>query len=280
MPIIDARNRPPTPESTGMFESPWYKKVISSRIAPWEPPISMTTHDMDMYWREFDEAGLAKAVVCHRNTPGVPGAQVPNDHIAEQISRDPDKLIGVAGIDPTNQIHHALTEIERSVKVLGLKGVAMEPGLVRPPMRFNDPRLYPLYEKCQELRVPVFLLDTPFIGEDIEWGHPRTIEQIAKDFRKLNIVVVHGAYPWVMEIIAVGFRYRNVFVMPDVYIFLPNGNLYLEAANNALEDSLVYASAYPVHSMGAMLDAFRKVPMRDEVKEKVFYGNAMRMFGL
>ena len=280
MMIIDARNRPPTPESMGMFESGWYKKVIAGRVARWEQPKSMVTHDLDMWWKEFEEAGLSKAVVCHRNTPGVPGAQVPNDHIASLCSKYPDKLIGVGGIDPTNTLHKALPEIERCVKVLGLKGICMEPGVVRPPMQFNDPRLYPMYDKCQELRVPVFLLNTLFIGEGIEWSHPRTIEQVAKDFKKLNIAVVHGGYPWVMETIALGFRYNNVFIMPDIYIFLPNGNLWLEAANNALEDSLLYASAYPVHSMKAMLDAFMQVPMRDEAREKVMGKNTLRLFGM
>jgi len=61
-------------------------------------------------------------------------------------------LVGFAGIDPWKG-ELAIRELERSLKVLGLKGAKFHPG--RQEFYPNDRRFYPLFETASSLGAPV-----------------------------------------------------------------------------------------------------------------------------
>ena len=61
------------------------------------------------------------------------------------------------------------------------------------------------------------------------------------DFPDLRIVVSHGNWPWVSEILHVAFRRPNVYLSPDMYLYnMPGMDDYLRAANGflALKDGV------------------------------------------
>jgi uncharacterized protein len=94
---------------------------------------------------------------------------------------------------------------------------------------------------------------------------------------RLDIVVHHGAWPRVDEIVGVAFRYPNVMLVPDMYIFQPGGRLYVEAANGALADQVAFGSSYPFRAMRQSADDYQRLGFRDEVLEKVLFANAARL---
>jgi predicted TIM-barrel fold metal-dependent hydrolase len=96
----------------------------------------------------------------------------------------------------------------------------------------------------------------------------------------LSIVVHHGAWPRVDEIIGVGFRYENVTLVPDMYIFQPGGRLYVEAANGALAAQIAFGSSYPFREMRPSADDYARLGFRDDVLEQVLYANARRLLRL
>jgi len=96
----------------------------------------------------------------------------------------------------------------------------------------------------------------------------------------LQIVVHHGAWPRVNEIIGVAFRYANVTLVPDMYIFQPGGSLYVEAANGALADQIAFGSSFPFRSIAQSIEDYEKLGFRDDVLEKVFNTNARRLLKL
>jgi hypothetical protein len=92
--------------------------------------------------------------------------------------------------------------------------------------------------------------------------------------------VHHGAWPRVDEIVGVAFRYANVTLVPDMYIFQPGGRLYVEAANSALADQIAFGSSYPFLAMRQSLEDYERLGFRDEAVDKLFYGNAARLLKL
>jgi uncharacterized protein len=86
--------------------------------------------------------------------------------------------------------------------------------------------LLPLYEALQAWRRPVFLM-TGSTTPCLAYNNPDAIGRVARAFPQLQIVVHHGAWPRVTEIIGVAFRYANVTLVPDMYIFQPGGALYV-----------------------------------------------------
>jgi len=49
-----------------------------------------------------------------------------------------------------------------------------------------------------------------------------------------------------------------------------------EAANTYLADRLLFGTAFPIVPLKPMVEAFRRLPWRDEVQGKVEYSNAAR----
>jgi len=274
--IIDFRCRPPTPPFLSVFKGKVFVR-ITARIGPLGTGPSFQQESMELFLKEMDEAGITTAVITGRN---VPLGAIPTDHIAELVAQHPGKLVGIGGIDPTNQVHQALPEVDKCIKELGLKGISMDPGIANPPMRYHDRRLYPVYARCAELNVPVFLLTGPYAGYDLIQTNPADIEQVASDFPRLPIVCSHGCWPYVMEIIGVAARRRNVFVSPDLYHYLPGSTPYVEAANTFLQDQILFATAYPLAPIVESVEAFSKLPFTDQAREKVLYKNGQRLLGL
>jgi predicted TIM-barrel fold metal-dependent hydrolase len=225
---------------------------------------------VEAFVEEVRESGIAAAVVVGRDTPAL---SIANDRILE-ITAPHKELIGIASVDP--QKPDALDEIERAVKQLGLAGINIEPGFGSPALKADDPSLYPVYEACDQLGIPVFLMSGP-TTPDLEYANPAAVGRVARAFPHLPIVCYHGFYPFVNEMIGVAFRYENVYVVPDMYIFLPGGSLYVRAANGFMRDQLLFGTSYPFRAMGQTVDDFLTLGLHEQVLDNVLFRNAERL---
>ncbi|CAA9890053.1 exported hypothetical protein [Candidatus Methylobacter favarea] len=96
----------------------------------------------------------------------------------------------------------------------------------------------------------------------------------------LSIVCYHGFYPYVGEMIGVAFRSQNVYVVPDMYIFLPGGSLYVEATNGFMRDQLLFGTSYPFRAMGRTVEDFLALGLTEQVLDAVLFDNAVRLLKL
>jgi len=213
--------------------------------------------------------------VIGRDTPGI---RNDNDQIHALVSRHAE-LIGVGSVDPERLGRAAVAEAERAVRKLGLRAINLEPGFGSPPRAFDDTLLWPSYEALQDWETPVLLMTGP-TTPDLAFNDPSAIGRVARRFPKLSIVVHHGAWPRVDEIVGVAFRYANVTLVPDMYIFQPGGRLYVEAANGALADQIAFGSSYPFRAMRQSVEDYERLGFRDDVLDRLFYGNAAKLLGL
>jgi len=92
------------------------------------PALRERTHDA--FFTELDAAGVTTAVSVSGCNPGarlgrfdLPERSTSNDLLAEVQRARPGRFVGVAGIDPSNQMHDAMTELRRCVEVLDLRAV-------------------------------------------------------------------------------------------------------------------------------------------------------------
>ena len=229
----------------------------------------------DGYIAEIRESGFLASVVIGRDTPAI---RNDNDQVHALTLRHPE-LVGVGSVDPQRLGRRAVEEAQRAVRKLGLKAINLEPGFGVPPLAFDDALLFPVYEALQEWDVPVFLMTGP-TTPDLSFNDPDAIGRVARRFARLRVVVHHGAWPRVGEIIGVAFRYTNVTIVPDMYIFQPGGKLYVEAANGALGDQIAFGSSYPFREMAQSADDYLKLGFRDDVLEKVLFSNANSLLAL
>jgi predicted TIM-barrel fold metal-dependent hydrolase len=100
---------------------------------------------------EMDRAGIDKVILLTACWKGQPARQR-NEATAEILRHNPERFVGFGSFDP-NTGGEAVTEIEYAIKGLGLAGVKAVAQNVE--VFYNDPRCYPVYEKIQELGVPI-----------------------------------------------------------------------------------------------------------------------------
>lgn len=281
MKIIDLRCRPAYlhPFFGGVPGSPehdtarWLNRRVGTRGADNHFERSLT---QEGFLGEIREAGLDKAVVVGRHTPG---QHLSNDLI-HSVVHGQAELLGIGAIEPVLQgIEGALAEIDRAIDVLGLAGIDLEPGFAE-PARHPDDRLYwPIYEHLEKRGVPLFIMSGP-TTPDPAYNDPGRLAAVARAFPQLKIVVSHGYWPNVQQAIGLAFRYENIHLVPDMYLFQAGSEGYVQAANGFLADQLLFGSSYTFRPIGQSIEDAQRLGFRDEVVEKFFYGNAVRLFGL
>lgn len=255
------------------------------RIARWSgnlgmtPPPSARAGDMALMLKEMDEGGVRMGVVPGRQANAFMG-NVPNDDIVSIVGEYPDTFIGVAGVDPTDSAK-AIDEITRVVVNGPLKAVGMEPGVLADPMYAHDKRIYPIYDFCQQHKIPVLVMGGGGNGPDLSHSDPAILDKVCGDFPDLTVVNTHGGYPWVTQICFVAFKRPNLYLCPDMYMFnVPGVSDYVMAGNSFLQDRMVFGSAYPFIGFKDAVDGFCALPFKAEVLPKLLYQNAARLFGL
>ncbi|MBV8621340.1 MAG: amidohydrolase [Curvibacter sp.] len=278
---IDMRCRPAylhdffgaTPGSPGEATARWLNRRVGTRG---DDAHFVRSRSPEGFLAEVREAGLRHAVVVGRHTPS---QHLPNDTIHRIVSGHPE-LIGIAGVDPVLQGEAAaLAEVERAVRTLGLAGIDLEPGFAEPARHADDPVYFPVYDLAQQWGVPVFLMTGP-TTPDPRFNDPSALARVAQAFPRLPLVAYHGYWPQVQQAIGVAFRHENVFLVPDMYLFLAGSQAYVEAANSFLGEQLLFGSSYPFRPIGQSLEDLTRLGLRPDVLDKVLHGNAERLLGL
>jgi uncharacterized protein len=279
--VIDMRCRPAylhdffgkTPGSAGEATARWLNRRVGTRG---DDAHFIRSRTQEGFLAEVRDAGVAHAVVVGRHTPG---QHLPNDTIHSIVNGHPE-LLGIGAVDPVLQGQDAaLAEVERAVRELKLSGIDLEPGFGEPPRHPDDPVYWPVYELATKLNIPVFLMSGP-TTPDPRFNDPAHLARVARAFPSLPLVIYHGYWPNVQQAIGEAFLHENVFLVPDMYLFQPGSNFYVEAANSFLADQLLFGSSYPFRPIGQSIDDFLALGFKESVLEKVLYGNAARLFGL
>jgi hypothetical protein len=265
------QNRPPdSPEAKFMETYYRFKRVIK------------TEKEMAEDFVKNDIKGLIIAWDAEANT-GYP--KVPNDYVAQLVKDYPQAFLGGwACIDPWKG-KAAVLELERAVKKLGLMGLKFQQ--VAQGFFPDDRRVYPLYEKCVELKIPVtFHTGTTGVGAGAPGGFGYKlkytkpiphIDDVAADFPDLTIICSHPSWPWQEEMIAVLVHKGNVYNELSGWspkYFTPE---LKREVNGRLQDKFMYGSDYPTLSHERLLRDWETEGYRPEVMEKVFYKNAQRV---
>jgi len=137
------------------------------------------------------------------------GADVPNEFIAEHVARHRDRMVGIAAIDPAEEL--PLDEVEALLDRDEFRGLAVSPAA----QNFHpaDTRAVGIYELAARKRVPIFVQQgTHFaaLGR-MEYARPLLLDEIAREFPDLTIVVSSLGHPWVEEGIALLGKHPRVF---------------------------------------------------------------------
>jgi predicted TIM-barrel fold metal-dependent hydrolase len=280
-PVIDMRNRPTFlhPFFGAEPGTPQYDVVkwLNKRVGSKSVDHFTKENDPASFVSEMDQAGITVAIMVARSVPGV---RVSNKDLSAIAKTSSHRLIGIASVDPIDLGREAaLAEARHAITDLGMKGLNLDAGFYKKPLKADDEILMPFYELCQELGVPAFVMSGP-TTPDLSFNDPLAVDHVAKTFPKLPIICCHGFYPYVDAMVTVAFRNENVYVSPDMYTFSPGGSLYVEAANGFMRDQFLFGSSYPFRPMKQGVEDFGNLGLNADAYEAATYKTANRLLNL
>ncbi|MBV6451298.1 MAG: hypothetical protein MHPDNHAH_02029 [Anaerolineales bacterium] len=201
------------------------------------------------------------------------------NRIGDPASGPRGRVLPFASINPFI-VNDLPAEFERLVKEYDFRGIK-----VYPPYQHhyaNDPRMYPLYSKVQELGMPMMVHtgSSVFTGARIKYGDPLLLDDVAIDFPNLKILMCHAGRPfWYEQAFWMARRHENVYMevsgLPAKHLldYFPRLEM--------LADKIVYGSDWPGNpDLKRNVAAIRALPISDETKQKILYDNAARILNV
>ncbi|MDD5729239.1 MAG: amidohydrolase family protein [Victivallales bacterium] len=128
------------------------------------------------------------------------GTEFTDAEIAAFCAKFPHRLRGISSVHPDHR--NPKDKIRRAVEKFNLHGVKLYP---HSGFYVNDRRLYPVYEYCENARIPV-VIHTGIKAvrpQYMKYNSPIHADDVATDFPNLDIIMCHGGYPWTEEFLAV-----------------------------------------------------------------------------
>src|SRR5688572_2814468 len=186
-------------------------------------------------------------------------AEIPNRYIADYVARYPQKLIGFAGIDPTEK--DAATEVRIAKEDLNLRGVTISP----PNQDFHpsDSRAMKVYAEAERLGMPILVHPSGRFTEQskLEYGRPYLLDEVARTFPKLRLVVSQLGQPWIDETVCLLGKHANVFA--DVSGLLGRQwqayNALVTAHQAGVIEKILFGSDFPYTSAAECIETLYSI---------------------
>ena len=108
-----------------------------------------------------------------------------------------------------------------------------------------------------------------------------TLDRVAIDFPELTIIGIHIGYPWVEEMISVTWKHPNVYVGCDAHspkYWDPSFVRFINSRRG--QDKVLFGTDWPVIDFKRAVDEIEELGLKEEVKKKLFWENAIRVYGL
>jgi predicted TIM-barrel fold metal-dependent hydrolase len=227
----------------------------------------------------LEAQGVDCALLFPEYSPRVTGIQAIEDMLP-YVEHNPNRFRVLANVNP--HLHFpAAKEVERQ---LDLGAVALKVHPCHGNFPANTRELYPVYALCAERGVPVvFHCGTSnFPGARNLYAGPELMEDVAKDFPELTIVLAHGGRGWWYDAVAFLSQLReNVWIELSG---LPPKRLreyYARFDLARLAQKFIFGSDWPgVPGIRANAEAIIALGWPHETLERVFWRNASEVYGI
>jgi predicted TIM-barrel fold metal-dependent hydrolase len=241
---------------------------------------------LETFKRQMKVAGIEKSVLLPIDCSTAHGCKIFSNEQISKLAKDND-FIGFASVDPLKQ--DAADELESAISDLGLKGLKLDPSLQQFYPNDKD-KAYPVFEKASKLAIPVIIHEGMTWEADaiLKYSHPALLEDVAHDFPKLNLVIAHMGWPWVLDSVALALKYPNVYLDTScLYADTPNEfmefvftrQIPITMVERSLYRKLVFGSNYPRIEIHKMAKAIRRLLHEEDVIRDIFFENAAKLLG-
>src|SRR3954471_19160245 len=186
-------------------------------------------------------------------------AEVPNKYVSEYVARYPAKLIGFAGIDPTER--GAVEEVRSAKFDLHLRGLTISPS--NQDFHPSDSRAMRVYEEAEKLGMPVLIHPHGPMTEQskLEYGRPYLLDDVARSFPNLRLVIAQLGQPWIDETICMLGKHPNVFADVSGLLSRPwqAYNALVSCYQADVIDKLLFGSDFPYTNAEECIESLYRI---------------------
>lgn len=232
---------------------------------------SVKKRDVPSLIAELEAADVVKSVIPGRAVPGFT-----NEELFELFDQYPDKFVIYPFLDVAN-VEQALADIDHYIINGRGEGASIEPGIGN-DLKFDDERLFPIYEKLEKRHIPVMVTVSGWVGKYFDPTIPRQVDIVLTKFPKLTFIAAHAVWPWLREIVAIAFKHPNLYLTADFEGTRGVGAEALrDGALHMVKNQVIFASSYPLGPVADGIKSVRDWKLPPEIEQKVLYENAARI---
>jgi predicted TIM-barrel fold metal-dependent hydrolase len=238
-------------------------KGVPKELYGSEDPVGVTLHEMDRF-------GVAQALIGCEGKLG-----------ASALERFPDRFIPSMSVDPNDGMD-ALRRMVKNYEVSGIRAVTAFPAGCFPQVPINDRRFYPIYAKCCELDIPIFVCaGVPGPRVKMACQHVELIDEVMYDFPELTFVTRHGCEPWTALAVKLMLKWPGLLYSTSAFAPKHYPVDIVKYANTRGAEKIIYAGYFPMGlSLERIFSELPNVGFKDDVWPKFLRENAARVLKL
>jgi predicted TIM-barrel fold metal-dependent hydrolase len=203
------------------------------------------------------------------------------DAAERALKQHPDRFVASATVDP-NRGMDGIRELMAAHEQWGVRAVSVFPHGTQPQVAIDAPLMYPVYAKCVELGLPVFITvgiagpRLPSMVQKVE-----LLDQVMYDFPELVVVMRHGGEPWVDLAVKLMLKWPNLHYSTSAYSPRYYPTAIIDYANSRGAERIMYGGYFPMGlSLERIFGELPDVPFKDSVWPQFLRANAARVLGL
>ncbi|MGN0403183.1 MAG: amidohydrolase family protein [Acetatifactor sp.] len=260
----------------------------------YEQPESVKNRSVEILIKELDEAEVVKSVIPGRGAHGLD-----NDKLFELVEKYPGRFIAYPFLDVTDT-DKALSDIDTLIINGKGQGASIEPGLsgatadtkkifpIHPDnedhngiVRYDDERIFPIYEKLERNNIPVVVTISGCVPKVFDPTLPSQVDVVLNYFPNLKFIAGHAVWPFLREMVAIGFKHPNLYLTADFEGTRGTGAHDLrDGAVHMIKNQVLFASSYPLGPIAQGIQTIKDWKLPADVEKKILYDNAAGILGL
>jgi uncharacterized protein len=220
---------------------------------------------------EMDRLGVERCLV-----------ELDTDAVAGTACREhPDRFIPSVSVDP-NEGMDGVRKLDAAHADAGVRAASFYPAIVFPQVPINDRRAYPIYTKCAELDIPIFItVGVPGPRVPLAAQRVELLDDVCWFFPELKIVMRHGGEPWVDLAVKLMLRWPNLYYSTSAFAPKRYPPEIIHYLNSRGSDKILFAGYYAIGlTWDRVFSDLEKLELRDEVWPKFLRENALGVLGL
>jgi hypothetical protein len=231
----------------------------------------------------LDASGVERAGLINYPSPDLMGfTAATNDFVADYCKENPHRLIAFGGVHP-RFCDDVDAEMTRLLK-LGIRCLKVHPPhqiIAANAYREGNTKQEALYRRAEKENMLVMVHGgtSVFPGARNVYADTMPIDDVAVDFPNLKIIIAHAGRPLHTETTFFLLRrHKNIHI--DISGIPPKKLLDYLPRLEEIADRTLWGTDWPspgVWDLKKNIDDFIQLPLAEEIKQKILYGNAVRL---